>query len=81
MFLPCFRNSRWAPEEEDIRVELVTVNEAEIDEMWSFTGDKSRQYWQWWATDHDPGDLWRFIPAHGNIKTRMSFEHYLLHLI
>jgi hypothetical protein len=29
----------------DIRVELVTVNEAETDEMWSFAGDKSRQYW------------------------------------
>jgi insertion element IS1 protein InsB len=34
----------------------VTVNEAEKDEMWSFAGDKSRQYWLWRATDHNSGE-------------------------
>jgi hypothetical protein len=32
--------------EGDIRVEPVTVAEAETDEMWGFAGDKSRRYWQ-----------------------------------
>jgi IS1 family transposase len=29
----------------DITVEFVSVNEVEMDEMWSFVGDKSQQYW------------------------------------
>jgi IS1 family transposase len=40
----------------DIRVELVSGNEAEMDEMWSFVGDKSHQYWLWWAIDHNSGE-------------------------
>jgi hypothetical protein len=28
-----------------ITVEFVPVNEVEMDEMWSFVGDKSQQYW------------------------------------
>jgi insertion element IS1 protein InsB len=34
----------------------VAVNEAEMDEMWSFAGDKSNQYWLWRAIDHNTGD-------------------------
>jgi IS1 family transposase/transposase-like protein len=40
----------------DIRLELVPVNEAEMEEMWRFAGDKSRRYWLWWAVDHDTGE-------------------------
>ena len=40
----------------DINVELVSVNECEMDEMWSFVGDKSQQYWLWWAIDHNTGE-------------------------
>jgi IS1 family transposase len=39
-----------------ITVELVLVNEVEMDEMWSFVGDKSHQYWLWWAIDHSTGE-------------------------
>ncbi|MDR2096838.1 MAG: hypothetical protein LBP76_15145, partial [Treponema sp.] len=39
-----------------ITVELVLVNEIEMDEMWSFVGDKSHQYWLWWAIDHSTGE-------------------------
>jgi len=39
-----------------IDVEIVSVNEAEMDEMWSFVGDKSQQYWLWWAIDHNTGE-------------------------
>ena len=32
--------------------EQIDVEEAEMDEMWSFVHDKSQQYWLWWAIDH-----------------------------
>ena len=35
--------------------EQVHVEEAEMDEMWSFVHDKSQQYWLWWAIDHHTG--------------------------
>jgi IS1 family transposase/transposase-like protein len=41
---------------EGITVEFVSVNEVEMDEMWSFVGDKSHQYWLWWAIDHSTGE-------------------------
>ena len=37
-------------------ITLVRVPEAEMDEMWSFVHDKSRQYWLWWAVDHKTGE-------------------------
>jgi IS1 family transposase/transposase-like protein len=40
----------------DITVEVVPVNEVEMDEMWSFAGDKRHQYWLWWAIDHVTGE-------------------------
>jgi hypothetical protein len=35
-----------------IMVEIVPVNEVEMDEKWRFAGDKSGQYWLWWAIEH-----------------------------
>ncbi len=39
-----------------ISSEQIEVNEAEMDEMWSFVHDKSQQYWLWWAIDHNTGE-------------------------
>jgi hypothetical protein len=69
------------PGEGDIKVEPVTVNEAETDKMWSFAGTNPGSIGCGGQQTIIRGNLWRFIPAHGNIKTRMSFEHYLLHVI
>jgi IS1 family transposase len=44
------------PREGDIRVNPVRVREAEKEEMWSFVGDKSHQYWLWRAIDRDSGE-------------------------
>jgi hypothetical protein len=41
---------------DDIKVEFVSVNEVEMDEMWSFVWDKSQQYWLWRAIDHNTGE-------------------------
>ena len=35
---------------QDIQVVISRCNEAEIDEMWSFVGNKSQQRWLWHAT-------------------------------
>ena len=45
-----------ARKNKDVEVELVSVDEAEMDEMWSFVHDKSQQYWLWWAIDHNTGE-------------------------
>jgi insertion element IS1 protein InsB len=42
----------------------------EMDEMWSFYGDKSHQLWLWWAIDHDSGEViayWFGTREHGNL--------------
>ena len=39
----------------EIRVEIQQVEEAEIDEMWSFVEKKSQQRWLWHAIDHRTG--------------------------
>jgi IS1 family transposase/transposase-like protein len=38
-----------------IKVDIVLVDEAEMDGMWSFVHDKSQQYWLWWAIEHNTG--------------------------
>ena len=35
----------------EVRLELA-CEEAELDEQWSFVGDKSNQRWLWYAVDH-----------------------------
>jgi IS1 family transposase len=40
----------------EIDVEFVRIDEAEMDEMWSFYGDKKHQIWLWWAIDHASGE-------------------------
>jgi insertion element IS1 protein InsB len=39
----------------------VQVDAAEMDEMWSYTHDKSQQYWLWWAIDHNTGEPLAFV--------------------
>ena len=38
--------------EEDLEVRLELVDEAELDEQWSFVGSKSNPRWLWHAVDH-----------------------------
>jgi len=42
-------------------ITLVRVQEAEMDEMWSFVHDKSQQYWLWWAIDHGTGEPLAYV--------------------
>lgn len=71
--------------------EQVEVDEAEMDEMWSFVHDKSQQYWLWWVIDHKTGiplvycfgtrehkslDELRRLLAPFQIKTVYADNHY-----
>jgi insertion element IS1 protein InsB len=53
-------NYGYIHENQDIEVTIVSseqieVDEAEMDERWSFVHDKSQQYWLWRAIDHNTG--------------------------
>jgi insertion element IS1 protein InsB len=42
---------------QEFDVDIICVNEAEGDEMWSFVGSKKRQHWIWHAIDHKSGKV------------------------
>jgi IS1 family transposase len=41
----------------DIIIEIIRVEEAEMDEMWSYVHDKDQQCWLWHAIDHKTGEI------------------------
>ena len=40
-----------------IEVDIVKVDEAELDEMWSFVRNKKHQRWLWHAVDHNTHEV------------------------
>jgi insertion element IS1 protein InsB len=46
---------------QDVNVVIQPVNAAEMDEMWSFVGDKGHQRWWWQAIDHDSGTILAYV--------------------
>ncbi|MGD1861921.1 MAG: IS1 family transposase [Leptolyngbyaceae cyanobacterium] len=42
---------------------VVRVEEAEMDEMWSFVHSKRQQRWRWHAIDHRTGDVLAYVLA------------------
>lgn len=44
----------------NIVVDVVKVEEAELDEMWSFVENKGNQRWLWHAIDHNTGKILAF---------------------
>jgi insertion element IS1 protein InsB len=46
---------------EEVAVEVVRVDEAEVDEMWSFVGKKEYQRWLWYAIDHCSGQVLAYV--------------------
>jgi insertion element IS1 protein InsB len=45
----------------EIIVEIHQVEEAEVDEMWSFVGKKTQQRWLWHAIDHRTGVVLAYV--------------------
>jgi len=48
-------------EEVDIDIVPMSAIDVELDEMWSFVGDKSNQRWLWLAIDHKTGETVAFV--------------------
>ena len=46
---------------EKVEVVIRRVDEAEIDEMWSFVGKKKDQRWLWHAVDHRSGKVLAYV--------------------
>lgn len=46
---------------DDIQVVIRQCDEAEMDEMWSYVGDKSNQHWLWHAIDHNTGEILAYV--------------------
>jgi insertion element IS1 protein InsB len=46
---------------EEIKVEFIRIEEAELDEMWSFVKSKSNQRWLWHAIDHKTGEVLAYV--------------------
>jgi insertion element IS1 protein InsB len=44
-----------------VEVVLECVDEAEVDEMWSFVGKKKEQRWLWHAIDHRTGQVLAYV--------------------
>src|SRR5947199_8751196 len=44
-----------------VEVVLQRVDEAEVDEMWSFVGKKKRPRWMWHALDHRSGKVLAYV--------------------
>ena len=42
-------------------VSIRQVEDAEMDEMWSFVGSKKQQRWLWHAIDHQTGDILAYV--------------------
>jgi len=45
----------------DAQVEIVRVEAAEFDEMWSFVKSKANQRWLWHAIDHATGEVLAYV--------------------
>ena len=41
----------------NIVVDIQKVEDAELDEMWSYVGNKEHPRWLWHAIDHDSGEI------------------------
>lgn len=49
------------PQQREIVVQR--VDEAEMDEMWSFVGNKKQERWLWHAIDHQSGEILAYVLA------------------
>ena len=67
------------------RIDIVKVDEAEADEMWSFVQKKGNQRWLWHAISHETGEVLAYvIGAHHdeallelkNLLKPFGIEHY-----
>lgn len=58
----------------DIEVEIVQLESAEMDEMWSFVEKKENQRWLWHAIDHASGEVLAYVFGERKDKVFMQLK-------
>jgi len=51
-----FVNVGYLEKNKDTEIDIVRADEVEMDEMWSYVGNKKQECWLWWAIDHNTGE-------------------------
>jgi transposase-like protein len=59
-----------------VDVILRQVEQAEMDEMWSFVGRKSQQRWLWHAIDHHTGQILAYVFGTREDETCLKLQGY-----
>jgi insertion element IS1 protein InsB len=49
------------PDRHPFKALITKVEDAELDEMWSFVGKRSNQRWLWHAIDHKTGEILAYV--------------------
>src|SRR5437870_5297323 len=62
---------------EQVDIVLRQVEQAEMDEMWSFVGSKSQQRWLWHAIDHDTGQILAYVFGTREDETFLQLKELL----
>ncbi len=62
---------------EQVEVIIRKVEDAEIDEMWSFVGKKRQQRWLWHAIDHHTGQVLAYVFGRREDKVFLQLQALL----
>ncbi len=62
---------------EQVDIVLRQVEQAEMDEMWSFVGSKSQQRWLWHAIDHYTGQILAYVFGTREDETFLQLKELL----
>lgn len=62
---------------DEVGVEIVKVEEAEVDEMWSFVGEKENPRWLWHAIDHQSGAVLAYVFGDRKDKVFLKLKELL----
>jgi insertion element IS1 protein InsB len=60
-----------------VEVTIGRVDEAEVDEMWSFVGKKQEQRWLWHAIDHWSGSVLAYVFGRGTDEVFVQLKALL----
>jgi IS1 family transposase/transposase-like protein len=62
---------------DDITAVVQRVDEAEVDEMWSYVGNKDEQRWLWHAIDHATGVVLAYVFGRRKDEVFLALKHLL----
>ncbi len=60
----------------DVTVAIHKIDEAEVDEMWSYVGNKKQQRWLWHAINHRTGMVFAHVFGRRKDEVFIQLERY-----